>query len=527
MRIVSTKEMKDIEKKASEKYHFHENHIIENVGKSASIFILDQIIPQYQNSDIVFLIGKGNNGADGLSIARHLSSLGHNSYALMFFDEKESSERNLEQVKMAKAFGVSIIRIKELQDVESFVDHLSPNIIFIDALFGTGVHLPLSHFIYEVIHFVNSHSSCTIAIDMPSGVQGDTGYIQGNAIKANFTLAVGFPKLGYFLTDGQTHIGEVEILDVGLPFDLKQEEGDKYLLFLDMLKGQSELRNKFSDKKFFGHTLILGGSHGLTGAVSLAGQAALKSGSGLVTTVTWEPQYHEMIPRLIPELMTGFIPLDTSKWGPLIQGLDKYASIVIGPGLARSTRARKLVLEVLESYNGPVVLDADAINVLNLREDAKIFALRNGPTLLTPHYGEFSRFTGISFEDIKSNPLTHLKNLIEEINCAVLLKGACTFLGFPNGKTYFNYFPNDGMATAGTGDVLAGILGGLMSQESLLKEKVSLVNRYDKFIEIIAEAVLIHTEAGRISSQTVGGRSMTAMNVVHSLQQVFKEIDGE
>jgi len=223
--------------------------------------------------------------------------------------------------------------------------------------------------------------------------------------------------------------------------------------------------------------------------------------------------------------MTGYIPHDQSKWGKLIKGLDKYDSIVIGPGLARSLRARALVLEILNNFSGPVVLDADAINVLNIKDDAEVFKLRNAPTLMTPHFGEFSRFTGIPLEDVKNEPYHYLKETIERINCSVILKGPCTYLGLANGKTFFNFSPNDGMASGGVGDVLAGILGGLIGQEANLKKRDSLYNVYENLNRTILLGVLIHTWSGQFAAEKLGVRPMTATNLIDSFPEAFKALD--
>jgi hydroxyethylthiazole kinase-like uncharacterized protein yjeF len=322
---------------------------------------------------------------------------------------------------------------------------------------------------------------------------------------------VGLPKVGYYQADGPRYVGEVEVIPSGLPREIINKNGDKFLIDKDLKNDLPPRRNKFGDKKVFGHALVIGGSHGLTGAVVMASSAAIKVGAGLVTASTWEPQYQEFIARLIPEVMTGYVPLDQAKWGKLIKGLEKYDSIVIGPGLGRSLRARALVLEILNNFSGPVVLDADAINVLNINDDAEVFRVRSAPTLMTPHFGEFSRFTGIPMEEVQKRPYHYLKETIERINCSVVLKGPCTYLGFPNGKTYFNFSPNDGMATGGVGDVLTGILGGLIAQENL--------NR------TILLGVLIHTWSGKYAAEKFGVRPMSAMGLIDAFPEAFKALD--
>ncbi|MFP5457405.1 MAG: NAD(P)H-hydrate dehydratase [Bacteriovoracia bacterium] len=528
MRIVTQKEMKEIETLASEKHFFTEHLIVENVGLLGAKLIDERIKGFDADVDVVLLIGKGNNGADGFSIARHLVRADRSVRAFLLFDEKESSSENQTQLKMARAYGVKVNRIKDLSELESyFAQNPLPKIV-IDAIFGTGVRLPLSHFIYDVINFVNENSNYTVSLDIPTGVSGDTGLSQGNAIKADLTLAIGFPKVGHYVADGARLSGELSVLEVGFPPQLVQEKADKFLLTRDNLPYQTDSRSKFADKKIFGHTLVVGGSHGLTGAPAMAGMAALKAGSGLVTVATWEPQHGELVSRLIPEVMTGFVPNDQTKWPKVLKGLDKYSSLVIGPGLGRSARARRLVLEIMNNFSGPLVLDADAINALNLREDAQAFTMRHAPTILTPHFGEFARFCGLDQKQVEAAPVENLRQAVELINCTILLKGPCTYLGLASGRTFFNFSPNDGMATGGVGDVLAGILGGLLAQESgLRREQDALLARYEHANQAALLSVYIHTLAGQFAAEKFGVRTMSAMSLIETLPEVFNRLDGE
>jgi ADP-dependent NAD(P)H-hydrate dehydratase / NAD(P)H-hydrate epimerase len=526
MRIVGQAEMKEIETSALEKYNFSESLVVENIGVKGADYLYNQLITKFPNSEIIFLVGKGNNGADGLAMARHLTNKGLSIRAFTFFSEEESSDECLRQIQLAKSYGLKFSHLTGLNQLESYVTQLRSNFIFIDAIFGTGVRLPLSNLMYDVINFVNQNSSFTVAVDIPSGVVGDTGVIQGNAIKADLTLSVALPKIGYYMGDGSRVVGEIVVLDAGFPIQLINEKGDKFLLGLEDTIEKASKRNKFGDKKIFGHTLVIGGSHGLTGALTLASQAALKVGAGLVTGVTWEKQYQDLLSRLIPEIMTGYIPMDQTLWPRLIKDLnDRYDSIVIGPGLARSARARRIVLDIISNYSGPLVIDADAINVLNLKEDYKLLSRRNAPTVLTPHFGEFASFCDIDIKDLNEKPLHYLNELIERINCSVVLKGACTFIGSPNGKTFINFFPNDGMATGGSGDVLAGILGGLLGQSVGFKEKHSLYDVYESFDKVIGLSVLIHSLAGKHAAKDLGVRAMSATSLIDSFSNAFADID--
>jgi NAD(P)H-hydrate epimerase len=529
MRVVNQKEMKEIETASIEQYALDEALIIENVGINAAQFIASFIDKEkVADKEIIVLIGPGNNGADGLSIARNLKNLGFNLRAFLLFAENDCSLELLKQLKMARAFGVRCNQLTSLDQLQAYLAHGQEGCLFIDAIFGTGVRLPLSHLIYDIIHYVNDTSLFTFSVDMPTGVNGDSGFIQGNAIRADVTLAIGLPKIGYYIADGAKYVGEIELVDAGFPQSELSQGGNKFLLDFPYLIKKINSRNKFADKKTFGHTLVIGGSHGLTGALVLASQAALKVGAGLVTGVTWENQYQEFISRLIPEIMTGYIPMDQNKWTNLIKNLnERYDAIVIGPGLARSARARKIVLEIMHNYRGPLVIDADAINVLSLKEDQKAFSLRDAPTVLTPHFGEFARFCNLTTDELERAPITYLSKLVESINCTVVLKGPCTYLGSPSGKVFINYFPNDGMATGGAGDVLAGILGGLLGQDQSLKEKNSLYTVYENFDQVVGLAVLIHSISGGFAAQGVGGRSMTATSLIEHLAKAFNLVDDK
>jgi NAD(P)H-hydrate epimerase len=525
MRIVTQTEMKELEALAQKKFHFTEKLIIENVASGAARIIVEKLGTDIHSGELIFLIGRGNNGGTGLGIARHLASMGFEAQAFLLFDKNDSSQEVKDQLRIAEAYGVRTAYIDDVTDIEAYFQQNSNPKIIIDAIFGTGVRLPLSQFLYDVIHLINQEKAYTISLDIPTGVEGDTGFIQGNAIQADLTLAVTLPKLGYYQADGAKLVGEIAIIPSGLPKSLIENGGDKFLIDQQITDELPHVRNKFGDKRLFGHTLVIGGSHGLTGALVMASTAAIKVGAGLVTAATWEPQYQEFMTRLIPEVMTGYVPLDQSKWGRLIKDLEKYDSIVIGPGLARSNRARMLVLEILNNFSGPVVLDADAINVLSLKEDSQVFILRNAPTLLTPHLGEFSRFAGLEIADVLKSPYSHLREVIEQINCTVVLKGPCTYLGLTNGKTYFNYAPNDGMATGGVGDVLAGILGGLIGQEANLKKRDSLYNIYENLNKTILMGILIHTMAGKAAAEKYGVRPMTATSLIEVFPEAFKMFD--
>ena len=259
----------------------------------------------------------------------------------------------------------------------------------------------------------------------------------------------------------------------------------------------------------------------------MASMAALKVGTGLVTASTWEECYPELCSRIVPEVMTGLIPTEKADVDDIIKELARWDSIVLGPGLGRGPRARSTVLKVLNHFAGPVIVDADAIRVLNIEEDAEILSARKWPTILTPHMGEFADFMKADKEKVLENPMEYLKNLVERTNSCILLKGACSFLGLPSGEVYINYFPNDGMASGGSGDVLSGILGGLLAQSPMQVRSSAMFADKSIVYESLKLGIAAHTLAGKYAAQTHGARAMTAGSLIESLSRAFKEIEGE
>lgn len=523
MRIVTSSEMKKIESVSYSEYGLKEELIIENIGITGAQKINDILSELNRSHELLFLVGKGNNGSDALAIARHLTCFGYKCRAFVLSSKEDLKKENAHQLDLALNFGVKVNFLTMAAELEGFLSQSPSDPVIVDGVFGTGVRLPLSQFMYDVINMVNQFSNFTISVDIPSGVNGDTGHIQGNAIEADVTLSIGLPKLGYFVSDGAKKVGNIEHIHVGLPNDLLQN-GDKFLLSTSDLVDMANRRSKFADKKVYGHSLVLGGSHGLTGAAVLASTAALKVGAGLVTAATWEPQYDELLSRLIPEVMTGFIPLEQERWPKLLDGLKKYSSIILGPGLARSNRVRQLTLQILSTYQGTIILDADAINVLKIDEDSQVFNRRNAPTILTPNMGELARFCKEPIEAIEKNPVHFLKKAVDAINSVIILKGPCTYIALPDGTILFNYSPNDGMATGGVGDVLAGILGGLLSQKET-SNSVPLIERYESLYKTICLSVLIHSLAGQYAATDIGVRAMTARSLVDCFPKAFNELE--
>jgi len=533
MRVVSSAEMKNIEEIALKEFAFNDSLIIENVGLQGADFI-ESILQQelskkaktFAPNELVFLIGRGNNGADGLAMARQLANRGHVVRAFLLFPDEEASTQSQIQLKLAQAYGVKISPVKNTENILSYFTQAQDNYFVVDAIFGTGVRLPISNFLFEIITTVNDYSTLVISIDIASGVSGDNGSSSGTAILAHYTLAIGTPKLGHFMGDGARHTGELVVIDGGLPNALL-EDGEIELLNPEKIAGFSiAKRSKFGHKNSFGHCLLIGGSQGMTGALIMAGAACLRSGVGLVSTATWEKNYLELASRVPAEIMSGVLPSREKDFDGHIKGLNRYSTIVCGPGLGRSEEARSIVLGLLQSYSGPLVLDADAINVLNYKKDQELFRDRQAPTILTPHVGEFCRFAEIESSDLLKRPIDYLKEMVDGLNCTIVLKDACSYIGLLTGKTLINYFPNDGMAKGGSGDVLAGLIGGLVAQLNRLSKEGLGRNDLLQIGQAVCLGVHLHSVAGKHLAQEIGTRPMSAMQLVEFLPNAFFDLEN-
>ena len=523
MRVVNIAEMKEIEQTALQKFGLEESLIIENIGIKGASKLHEQFLAEGNFGEVILLIGKGNNGSDGLAIGRHLREFGHRVRAFMLFDESECSAELKRQAKMADGMGVKISEVRNGEQITAYFQEAQEEYFVIDAIFGTGVRLPLSTFVHDLIKTVNCYATLCISVDIPSGIEGDTGASEGVAIKADYTLAVGVPKIGYYSTNGAQHAGEIIILSAGFPRGLTQQ-GNKNLIGIEFMSKVLGKRNKFAHKNSFGHTLVVGGSRGQVGALVLAANGALKVGAGLVTAVTWEDSYDELNMKLNPEIMSRFIPRTPEKLKSLVSYLEFFNTVVVGPGLGRCAEAKHVVQEILKNFSGPVVLDADAIHCLHSEEGQKLIKGRKEPVVMTPHLGEFSVFTQQSIKEIEAAPLERLRALVDEINSHVVLKGPGTYIGLPTGEIYINYIPNAGMATGGSGDVLAGIIGGLLAQAVTDNQSFNPNYMDNKWDASVTLGVFVHSLAGLHAAKQMGVRAMTAWSIINHVHHAFSDI---
>lgn len=512
MRICTANEMKELDRLAEDEYQIDAQLLMENAGRAAIQPLFDHYPKAGRETEILVFAGKGNNAGDAFVVARRLICLDRKVRIFHLVEEgayRGPTRKNFEILKSMKA---KMMYLETVGDLEAFFKSSRGPFTVIDGILGTGLKGDLHGIFYDVVEMLNSQRiRQVVALDIPTGVSGDTGAIQGTSIMATLTVSFGFPKLGHFLPPGAGRRGELVNVDISLPPRFRKE-GTKYLLRRDPLSILLKERDRYGHKNSFGHTLLIGGSRGRIGAITMAARACHKMGTGLVTVATWEDTIDVLMMKLPDETMVA-VALKLS--GPEVEEyknrLTDYSSVVIGPGLGLRAEGKLVIEEIFGSYQGPIVVDADALNIVSHNRLHEMILRRKGHTILTPHPGEMGRLLDIPKSKVLENPLEAVKEVVDRTNAIVLVKGATTIIGQSDGIMYLNHYPNDGMATAGTGDVLAGMIGGLVGQNM------------DPFKGTLL-AVYLHSLAGELASRKFGHRAMTAPDIIENIGNAFKEI---
>lgn len=444
--------------------------------------------------------GKGNNGGDGLAIARLLIEHQCNVtlYILEFGNMGTADfQTNLERLHQCTT---DIHFIQSADFFPSFND----NDIIIDALFGTGLNKPPGGISKELVEYINASNCTIVSVDMPSGLYADKSSKDNVVINASITLSFQNHKLAFLLPENEQHCGEVHLLHIGLHKDFEAKEESAFeLIDEECIRSIYKPRKKFAHKGDFGHAALLCGSYGMMGAAVLSSAACLRSGVGKLTTYSPTCGY-DILQTTTPEAMcivTGEEYLLSAV------DIEKFDAVGIGPGIGLYPSHQELLAQVFKKSGNPIVIDADALNII--AQHKKLLHLIPASSVLTPHPKEFERLFGKTENDFERLQLALTRS--KEFNVFILLKGHHSFISTPEGKGYFNNTGNAGMATAGSGDVLTGIITGLLAQG------------YSSLQACILGAYL-HGSAGDIAAEKFSPEAMIAGDIIHCLGDAFKNI---
>lgn len=477
-------EMRDLDRSAIDEFLIPGIVLMENAGLG-TVRMMEELLGSAANTFTLIFIGPGNNGGDGLVIGRHLHQRGSTPLFIFLV--------NPDTLKSDAAANWAIVRKLQLPfhvlDTNKRVQ-LLPTLYtqsltqgkscyaIVDAIFGIGLSRPVVDHFADAIHFINNigkaHDIPVIAVDIPSGMDSDNGKPLGSCIRAQYTATYGCAKPGHFLHHGPDYTGKLNIHDIGIPHAVIQRAGITTEL-IDRTKTteliSSLKRRKTTHKGSHGHLAVLAGSIGKTGAAILTVQGALLSGTGLITLFTPE-NLNTIYEPVLVEAMTFPLPGSSSFLGIgdsvlIQQSLIGKKAIILGPGLGTDTATANLVVELFRTVEIPMVVDADALNILARHKNNLPAAA--GPRIFTPHPGEMARMLDSTPQDIQNNRLAAAQEACHiygkgDQECIMVLKGTGTVVTSSNGSVYINSSGNSGMATGGMGDVLAGIIGGLLCQ---------------------------------------------------------------
>lgn len=443
--------------------------------------------------------GPGNNGGDGLAIARLLFNKGFRVKVYIPDPDENYSvdfSANLDRLQSMQA-GISFLRNFEVEQVED-------NSMLIDALFGSGLSRKLSGIYAETVQKINDAAGYKVSIDIPSGLYCDSVTDSDIIIKADVTLTFQYPKLSFLFRESEEFTGEWHVLDIGLSGDFFQTgKTQDYLIEIDDIQFIIKPRSRFGHKGTYGHALLMCGSKGKMGAAVLASRACLRSGAGLVSTYVPVCGY-EIIQTAVPEAMT--IVSETNDHLNKLPDIEPFSAIGIGPGTGKADETANLLKQLIQQSKIPLVLDADALNILSENRTWLAFLPQN--SVLTPHPGEFERLAGKSANSLERLQL--LREFCIKYKVYVVLKGAYSVICTPLGKCFFNPTGNPGMATGGSGDVLTGMITSLLAQ-------------HYSALDACMAGVYLHGLAGDIAAENLGENSLIAGDIIDYLPDAFQD----
>jgi NAD(P)H-hydrate epimerase len=515
VKILTITQMRQVEKECA-KIGLPPSMLMENAGKAVAEEVR-KIVSTINQQHILILIGPGNNGGDGLVAARHLHDWGA-KVSLYLFSQRAPGDPNLELVQKR---GMTCIEATQDENLGRLDELLASANAVIDAIFGTGKIRPLQGIFRQALNRVSRAKKGRpalriIALDLPSGLNADSGAVDPACLYADNTITLGFPKPGLFNSSGVERIGKITVADIGIPAYLAKQVTDEFTN-REWAKSFLPERPLQANKGSFGRVLVVAGSINYIGAAYLACSGAMRVGAGLVTLATATSLQPILASKLtevtylpLPESRPGIISLEAAKL--IHQQFINYNVLLLGCGLGQSQSAIKFIKSTL--LGGKVVLpllvlDADALNTL--AKTPNWWQQLTDDAILTPHPGEMARLTGVSVDEVQSDRVGIAKKVAVEWHKTIVLKGAYTVIAAPDGQSRISSIANPGLASAGTGDVLAGVIAGLRAQGLSLFDAAAL-------------GVYLHGEAGEMVKAKLGDAGMMASDLLPVLPLVIKQL---
>ncbi|MBN2416731.1 NAD(P)H-hydrate dehydratase [bacterium] len=501
MKVSTVEEMRALDRKAISDYGIKDELLMENAGLAVSRIILDHV--ETPEAQFAVICGSGNNGGDGLVIARQLHSRGSLVRVVLAGDPARFTGAAAVNYTICTQLGLPVDRI---ESAEMFDDIILSADVIVDALLGTGLTKEVSGVYAEIIEQINSSGLPVVSVDIPSGVNGNTGQIMGTAVEADITVTLGLPKLGNLLYPGFAAGGALFVSHLSFPPELTDSE--EIRTAVNVPSGLPD-RSEFGHKGTFGDVLFIAGAPSYLGAPYFAAMSFLKAGGGYsrlaapaAVVQTLGAGGSEIV--FMPQQATKSGAIAASSAPALLAQAGACDLTVIGPGLSRDPDIPKLIGALLPDIERPVLVDGDGLTaVCGMREVVK---RRSGGTIMTPHPGEMARLAGMPIGDVLSDPVDILRRTAGSWNAVIVLKGAHSLIGLPDGRVFINLSGNSGMASAGSGDVLAGTIAAMYGLGLPVEKAVQV-------------GVFIHGLAGDLAAEEKGEDGLTARDIMEMLPE--------
>lgn len=503
--LLTSYEAKEIDKISIEKFGIPSFVLMERAALALSETIhKDKSVAVY--SRILVVAGVGNNGADGLAAARILQELGYHHISVLVIGEKEkATEEWTLQYKILNSLDIPVVFWNQLVE-EEYTDIRDSDLI-IDALFGIGLHRNISGEYEKIVRNINESSAKKYAVDIPSGVCATTGKVLGCAVKANVTVTFGYMKLGLVLYPGTEYAGCIICRKIGFPQKAREMVKPQFFSYTEEALHLLPNRPMYSNKGTFGKILVIAGSPNMAGAAYFASLGAYAAGCGLVRILTHE-QNRTILQTLIPEAIMTTYEADYLEETLLKDALEWADVLVMGPGLSVSDVSEKIVEYIWRFSHIPMVVDADALNVL--AKHPEWWHKKNAPVVVTPHLGELGRLTNKTIDELRNNFLEEVCRIQKKLDAVIVAKDARTIVAGNEKMIYINTSGNSGMAKAGSGDVLTGIIAALLARKMCPIQAASL-------------GVYLHGLAGDEAKESYGEYGMKPENLTEGLEKLLRK----
>jgi len=466
MRLLTAIEMRALDREAIEQWGLPGAVLMENAGRG----VADQLEEAFADlwpGPLLIAAGKGNNGGDGFVAARHLQNRGWDVSVLLLADPEDVAGDARLYLDLLQRSGADLHPVSDGAALLASIAELPTPVLVVDALLGTGFSGTVSGLYAEVIDWINALGVPVLAVDLPSGIDASSGAVSGPAIQAELTVSFESAKVGHVVAPAADYVGDLSVIDIGIPQALSfQHAGCHHYIDVEAATELFPERPLDGHKGIFGHLLVVAGSTGKTGAGILAAEAGLRSGAGLVT-LACPASLNVIFEVKLTEVMTAPLPdaggeLTGEALPELTLHCEGKQALCVGPGLGTGTPVSALIRGLLAATDLPLVLDADGLNVL--ASNGKLFRHRAVPAVLTPHPGEMARLLNLPVATVMADRLGIARQFAVEHGVVLVLKGVQTVIAAPDGTLYLNGSGNPALATGGTGDVLAGLIGGLLAQ---------------------------------------------------------------